>query len=1069
MNMHETHGLLREFRQSQSEEAFAKLVARYIDLVYSVAMRRVAGNVHLARDIVQTVFTDLACKAPFLPDDIMLGGWLHRHTSFVASSVCRGESRRKAREREAMDIFATGDSEVQDFPVELDEAIEDLEEVDRTAILLRFFEQASFRTIGAALGISDDTAQKRVARALEKLRTLLQARGITLSLTGLSSILALKSVSAAPFDWASEVSAEALLTAPAKWGALATGMAFFAWHGSKVAIPLLLALAVVCAFVSSGYLRPKPVKSGVERRSGATRLVAPGTTVKPAQPRMAGDPEGSGVVGLPSSNRLRLTIVAADTGKPIPNVVVDSDARQKDVFWKKALYANRFGICDLTLPSTLLTGLRLGFRLDGFADTTIQWHPDRGEVIPSVYTLRLPRAVPISGRVLNDQNQPVFGAKVVFNHQEDPIGATSLESHKFDTIEVLTDPEGRWRVNRIGDETLPRIYGCAHHDDYSESSVAFVDKDLETLQQLKAGTHVFHLANALVVRGSVLDAQMNPVSNASVLIGHQDEADARQGYTDRDGTFEISGCTPGRSLATAKSRMLAPSTVAIEVATNMNPVRIVLHPGKVLRLRVVNRVGEGIPSAQLWLNTHDPTAASDRYGSNEAPLTQTDFKPVTDSEGMVFWERAPDRELAFDIEAAGYMRIYGTKVRPDGEEHRVTLAPALKIMGTVQDEQTSKPIPRFRIITGSLGEARSAPFWSSIERYWMEFSDGRFERNLEQPISFGRARNDYIFKIEAEGYAPFVTRVVRAEEECARFDLKLKPALRTTITVLLPNGKPAPHTEVLFAGPSETVEIGPVGFERHGGTVPLTTDEQGRVYWQHGDPITSIIAVNSEGFCETIPASLNEQAMIQLQSWGSVEGTMSTRGRGESELMLGVDRPSKGGNAVGLHWNARITTDAAGKFKFPQAPPGRFSLVYFSSNVSDPLSLSAVPLQEIVIRAGETTVINRDNGAVKVSVHLVWPANVPREATQKVYAFISGENGSWVLRESSGNIWKNSNVRSGTNRLRVVVATPRHDGQSAREILRAEKTMLVDPDSNDGELDIVEFYLEKPPANAAPW
>jgi hypothetical protein len=126
-------------------------------------------------------------------------------------------------------------------------------------------------------------------------------------------------------------------------------------------------------------------------------------------------------------------------------------------------------------------------------------------------------------------------------------------------------------------------------------------------------------------------------------------------------------------------------------------------------------------------------------------------------------------------------------------------------------------------------------------------------------------------------------------------------------------------------------------------------------------------------------------------------------------------------------------------------------------------------LQEIVVRSGETTVINRDNGAVKVSMHLVWPANVPREATQKVYAFISGQNGSWVLRETPGNFWKNSNVRPGTNLLRVVVATPRHEGQSAREILRAEKTILVDPDSTDVELNIGEFYLEKPPADAAPW
>jgi RNA polymerase sigma factor (sigma-70 family) len=1069
MYMHETQRQLREYRKNRCEVAFAELVSRYIDLVYSVALRRVSGDVHLARDVVQTVFTDLARKAPSLPDDVMLGGWLHRHTNFVASTLCRCDSRRKAREREAMDTFAMGDSEVHEFPTELDEAIEDLEEVDRNAIVLRFFEQESFRAIGTALGVSDDAAQKRVGRALEKLRMLLQARNVMLSLAGLSSVISLKSISTAPSGWVSEVSANALEAVSAKLGAFAVVTAFFARPGIKVAIPLLLAFGFICAFVSKGYLRPQLLNSRSKQRTESLGWVTPGTGVNPDLQSINRDEESSGAVSIASSNRLRLTIVTADTGKSIPNAVIDYDAQQKEGSLKKTLYANRFGICDVKVPREALTSLRLGIRLDGFADTTVQWHPDRGEKIPAVYTLRLPRAVPISGRVLNDQNQSIFGATVVFSHQEDPIGATSRESYKFETIEVLTDPEGRWRVNRIGEDALPRIYGHAHHDGYTESSMAFVEKDRETLEQLKAGTHVFHLGNALMVRGSVIDAQMNPISNASVLIGHQDEPDARHGFTDEDGTFEISGCTPGKSLATAKSRTLAPSTVSIEVATNMDPVRIVLRSGKTLRLRVVNRAGEAIPNAQTWLNTYDPRAASDRYGSDEAPLTQADFKPVSDSDGMVIWERAPDRELAFDIEAAGYMRIYGTKVRPDGEEHRVTLAPALKIIGTVQDEKTGKPIPRFKIITGAPGKGQSAPFWSTIERYWMEFNDGHFERNLEQPISFHREQNNYIFKIEADGYAPFITRVVRAEEECARFDLRLKPALRTTITVLLPNGKPAPHTDVLFAGPSETVEVGPTGFGLHGGMVPLTTDEQGRVAWQQGDAITSIIAVNTQGFSETTPASLNERPIVQLQSWGSIEGTMSTRARGEPELMLGLDRPSKEGNGVGLHWNARITTDAAGKFRFSQAPPGTFSLVYFSPNVGDPLSLSAVPLQEIVVRPGETTVVNRDNGAVKVSVHLVWPENVPREATQRIYAFISGETGNWVLREASGNIWENSNVRSGTNRLRVVIATPRHEGQSAREILRAEKTILVDPDSTDGALNIGEFYLEKPPASAAPW
>ncbi|HXJ58292.1 MAG TPA: sigma factor [Verrucomicrobiae bacterium] len=89
MSTTESQVLLLDYAQSGSETAFGELVSRYLNLVYSVALRRVSGDAHLAEDVAQTVFTDLARKGRSLPPDIMLGGWLHRHTCFVASTVMR--------------------------------------------------------------------------------------------------------------------------------------------------------------------------------------------------------------------------------------------------------------------------------------------------------------------------------------------------------------------------------------------------------------------------------------------------------------------------------------------------------------------------------------------------------------------------------------------------------------------------------------------------------------------------------------------------------------------------------------------------------------------------------------------------------------------------------------------------------------------------------------------------------------------------------------------------------------------------------------------------------------------
>src|SRR5437016_11606271 len=102
--------LLRQYRRDRSESAFCELVTRYIDLVYSAALRVVNGDAHLAQDVTQTVFIDLARKAPSLPRGVVLAGWLHRHTCYKASTAVRTERRRRTREQAAMEMRALDDN-----------------------------------------------------------------------------------------------------------------------------------------------------------------------------------------------------------------------------------------------------------------------------------------------------------------------------------------------------------------------------------------------------------------------------------------------------------------------------------------------------------------------------------------------------------------------------------------------------------------------------------------------------------------------------------------------------------------------------------------------------------------------------------------------------------------------------------------------------------------------------------------------------------------------------------------------------------------------------------------------
>src|SRR5437016_9840114 len=138
-----TQALLADYVRNRSELAFRELVNSYITFVFSTALRILAGNRQLAEDVSQTVFIDLARKAPGLPSDVSLGGWLHRHTCFLARKALRRELRLKARERRAIELHLIDDcteENLGELSAVLDEAINDLGTEDRTAILLRFFE-----------------------------------------------------------------------------------------------------------------------------------------------------------------------------------------------------------------------------------------------------------------------------------------------------------------------------------------------------------------------------------------------------------------------------------------------------------------------------------------------------------------------------------------------------------------------------------------------------------------------------------------------------------------------------------------------------------------------------------------------------------------------------------------------------------------------------------------------------------------------------------------------------------------------------------------------------------------
>jgi RNA polymerase sigma factor (sigma-70 family) len=235
--MSDSQQLLADYVATGSDTAFRELVSRYIDLVYSAAVRLVNGDTHRAEDVTQTVFADLARMSRTLSPHVMLGGWLHRHTCFVASKLMRGERRRHKREQQAVEMNSVEEhSNLEAVAPILDDAINQLGSDDRQAILLRFFEQRDFRSVGEALGSGEEAARKRVSRALDKLHLVLASRGVALSAGALATGLGGQAVTAAPIGLAAGVATAALASAATGGTAALTFLQFMSMTKVKIAV-----------------------------------------------------------------------------------------------------------------------------------------------------------------------------------------------------------------------------------------------------------------------------------------------------------------------------------------------------------------------------------------------------------------------------------------------------------------------------------------------------------------------------------------------------------------------------------------------------------------------------------------------------------------------------------------------------------------------------------------------------------------------------------------------------------------------------------------------------------------
>lgn len=708
--------LIQAFKGSWPEEAFATLVRRYAGLVYSTARRRLL-DASLAEDITQIVFIRFAKKPPQAKNSAELAAWLHRTTVNVTIDLWRSETRRRARELQAVVMEpATPETAVwEEISPKLDEALNQLNDDDRQALLLRFFSRKSMNELGAILGVSEDAAKMRVSRALDRLRTQMGVGAAACTAAVLGTLLAEHSVEAAPVQLIARLSA---MKPPALAGLAGAGgllAVLFRTTNSKLAAgAVALALLATIAVYRMHSAKPQVAASAA--------MVAQKATNDPN-----GDADDRQFQAFVSANQLqdasasstnsstRIHVFDVETGKPIPGakILAICFANREHIQTNYTLYTDTRG-------TTVIPGLAKdvhdeGIEMDAIVRGYIPESMDpwgyHDRKIPSDYTIKLEPAMTISGTVEDEDGRPVSGVQIT----EQTHGGQNEQGQLILFQPITSGEDGSWSYPYVPHGMTNQIPFILTKDGYAETFIVV------PVSQVDLNNLVFVINKGYTITGRVTDSQQQPIPNARIgnltsdytyYIGpppapvttdengdyifsnewvHSTDdlreksttitnengetvyvpnfSQAATLATNEDGAVALHEFAAGSHLSltlevTADDFVSQTNLVALTDITNV--ANFTLLPGNIVRGTVRDEAGNPITNAEvktLW-----PMG----YVIGWSPFGAK-WQTHTDAYGKFEWDSAPAGTILFNVDADHYQPLFDISLVADGSDNEIIL------------------------------------------------------------------------------------------------------------------------------------------------------------------------------------------------------------------------------------------------------------------------------------------------------------------------------------------------------------------------------------------------------------
>lgn len=732
-------------------------------------------------------------------------------------------------------------------------------------------------------------------------------------------------------------------------------------------------------------------------------------------------------------------------GKPVAGQPISVDSNGQ----KLKLTTGDDGGAAVPVPADPKGYLLITVRADGYARKRLEWFTDRTEPIPATYTMSLERGVTIGGTVVDDAGAPIGGAHVEQWVRRRPTGHPHERYLEPPTAETAAD--GTWMF-----EHAPPLEGGVEIGtwDYHHDSGDTYAMNQYPLADLTARKVRLTLPRGVPIEGTVVEADGKPIAGARVAFGDRAVSfcmpqqttgpDGRFAYAAKPG-HEVSLMISADGYAMELSQFTAPATPA--------PIKVTLARGQPLTGRVVTPDGKGIAGARIsmgqWRGRRSLCGSA-----------------TTGADGRFTWRDAPADEVLCDVAAPSDDYLYQMSVPlKAGNENLVHLRRSVHVNVSVVDDATGVPLSNYTLIRGLTFSGRADVHWERQKAQHGPHLGGKAE------YTETTAYEGYAALIEAPGYVPAASRVIRPDEGRVALEFRLKHGEGVAVTVKHPDGRPAIRAQVVVGayGHSAVIYNGE-SFSDDQGAVAGKTDAAGRFSFFPAKEDYRLVAFDGDGYAEVSPEALAKSTEVAMRPWGRVHGRLLVDGKPVAGETITMAPLLEEWRAVQHMFDAK--TDRDGRFTFDHVKPQRLMIGQtISHQVENGMFQNRwLHTARVEVQPGQTVDVTLGAAGRPVVGHATvpeqfkgqpgWFFDVRDELTTHGNAPQAGAAVSDEARVEQSGWYRAENVPPGTYDLHLSIVRRLNDGdgESSFETLATGSAVVTVPAAADGKPDD-PFYV----------